>query len=558
MLLTTIRPSVSPEMIEKVTRLYNGTIHDILNEVFQNSRRAKATRIIVTTEASENGVAFTIIDDGEGIADPNKLLALGTSAWSESVRHAEDSAGMGFYALAGKDTRISTRNRNCATAWSVKIPADAWTGTQDLKLEQIECPIGTTIQFTIPNLDLSVADRVVSNAAIYYPLPVHHNTVELERKNFLDKAIHTVEFEGTRIGVFKGYNSDHSNNVNFHGITLRAKLPSIHESIGSQTYFVRFDVHTTPDLRLVLPSRKEFVQNKSLDKLCQAATKAIFEAISLAEWHHLSYKNWRRARDHGIDLPEAKQELWTWDPDTAEENNTSGALTDISLPTTTSVLIGNLPATIAIPFKHAIDNQDEQLAIYCEHQSYEGYKWYDALHAIKNPRFYVSKDSTEVIIAENGTFPPQTTHINADAIELRYSITHAPTETETERRISTDVAFSNNDDVWSDGISEAVIAFVQSENLDQYTLASLLEDAFFIPSDDHDFDSWDTQQERFERDAQELTATLLYGPDEAACELIKNQISKILYSLPTEKNFVVTIQNGKTAVAIDPQHPDAP
>lgn len=41
---TTIRPSVSPEVINKVTRLFNGSLDDLVNEMLQNARRAGATR----------------------------------------------------------------------------------------------------------------------------------------------------------------------------------------------------------------------------------------------------------------------------------------------------------------------------------------------------------------------------------------------------------------------------------------------------------------------------------------------------------------------------------
>ena len=36
--MTTIRATVAAEAIEKVTRLFNGTIDDIANELLQNAR----------------------------------------------------------------------------------------------------------------------------------------------------------------------------------------------------------------------------------------------------------------------------------------------------------------------------------------------------------------------------------------------------------------------------------------------------------------------------------------------------------------------------------------
>ena len=42
---TTIRPEVGQSLITKVSRLFNGTLGDVLQELFQNARRADARAI---------------------------------------------------------------------------------------------------------------------------------------------------------------------------------------------------------------------------------------------------------------------------------------------------------------------------------------------------------------------------------------------------------------------------------------------------------------------------------------------------------------------------------
>ena len=82
---TIIRPSVSPKTITKVTRLFNGTIGDILGELLQNSRRAGASRIDIACCADHDGARLTLADDGTGVADPQTMIALGDSGWSEHI-----------------------------------------------------------------------------------------------------------------------------------------------------------------------------------------------------------------------------------------------------------------------------------------------------------------------------------------------------------------------------------------------------------------------------------------------------------------------------------------
>ena len=66
----TITPQVGASLITRVTRLFNGTIHDVLNELLQNSRRAGATSVTLDLEGSDGAPILVVSDDGSGIDDP--------------------------------------------------------------------------------------------------------------------------------------------------------------------------------------------------------------------------------------------------------------------------------------------------------------------------------------------------------------------------------------------------------------------------------------------------------------------------------------------------------
>ena len=74
--LTKLRARVSPEAISKVTRIFNGTLDDIFNELFQNARRAGASHVAVTAEHLDDACLISVVDDGAGIADPVDLVCL--------------------------------------------------------------------------------------------------------------------------------------------------------------------------------------------------------------------------------------------------------------------------------------------------------------------------------------------------------------------------------------------------------------------------------------------------------------------------------------------------
>ena len=106
MLPATIAASVAPETISKVGRLFNGSATDVLNELLQNARRAGAGRVRLTITGTPGDRLLTIVDDGQGIADPVAIVTLGRSGWTAETLRREDPAGMGVFSLAGRDVIV--------------------------------------------------------------------------------------------------------------------------------------------------------------------------------------------------------------------------------------------------------------------------------------------------------------------------------------------------------------------------------------------------------------------------------------------------------------------
>lgn len=119
-----IRPSVGEQLITKVTRLFNGTIADVLNELFQNARRAGSRRIDIALSENEGAPALYITDDGTGIDDPVSFVTLGHSGWRNDIARREDPAGMGVFSLAGKRVTVRSFSKTANQGWTVTIPED--------------------------------------------------------------------------------------------------------------------------------------------------------------------------------------------------------------------------------------------------------------------------------------------------------------------------------------------------------------------------------------------------------------------------------------------------
>ena len=69
----------------------------VLSETMQNSRRSGADEIRFYFEENEN--VLTIIDNGNGIIDMQKLLSLADSGWSDEIVKKDRPFGMGWFSV---------------------------------------------------------------------------------------------------------------------------------------------------------------------------------------------------------------------------------------------------------------------------------------------------------------------------------------------------------------------------------------------------------------------------------------------------------------------------
>ena len=286
-----IRARIHESAVKRVTRAYASTLPEILVEEFQNSRRAGATRVRMTIETfpgpGDTQFTVTIADNGDGIADPAVLLSFGENGWDEELVRREDAAGFGFASLARRGCTVSSRPRSpdgeTPPGWRVGLEPEHFLGEAEAAVHPADdapYPHGTSISFQATE-SMAAIRTAAENAARHYPLPVIFvdETAdapcdeELPRRAFLDGAVHAEHWHGLAFGVFRdrrrGYNDP---DLNFFGLTLPVGLPAV-ETVNGPTWTIRADVQDCPDLELVLPARKEAVENEAGAGRCQGARR---------------------------------------------------------------------------------------------------------------------------------------------------------------------------------------------------------------------------------------------------------------------------------------------
>ena len=275
----TIRARFHDGAIRRVTRMYSAGLADIFTETFQNSRRAGATRVRVTVGGPETGpLTVTVADDGAGIADAAVLLSFGENGWNEDLVRREDAAGMGMLSLARRGCTVSSRSRTAtgetASGWRVAFLPEHFLGEAEAAVQPDDAapwPHGTAVSFHATETETAEAiRRAAETAARHYPLPVVFEDVPntpaggelVERRAFLDGALHAERWQGLVFGVFKDrWNGFGLNDpdLNFHGLTVAVRLPTV-EAVHGPQWTVAADIDDCPALELVLPARKEAVE----------------------------------------------------------------------------------------------------------------------------------------------------------------------------------------------------------------------------------------------------------------------------------------------------------
>lgn len=553
MLPATISTSVAPETINKVSRLFNGSVTDILHELLQNARRAGASTVAVSTIGRAGDRLLHIVDDGHGIADPASIVTLGRSGWNETIARREDPAGMGVFSLAGRDVIIRSWSQAAHQGWSAHIPASAWESSRPIAISPDPIGRGTAISI---RMDSAWEDEVLpalSHVARHYPLPVTFDGERLEQTPWLDDAIYEERWNGCRIGVVKEHNRrGGADRLNFHGLTIPCWMPVVQQVGRGEEWTVLVDIIDCPAIQLVLPARKEVVQNDAVTALREAASKAIYGAIALEGSHRLSHKDWLEALRLGVALPEAECRLYGWcAPHAAPgESYRRGS----SFNDATMIIMPDVPAIVAQPAELAIQ-QHKPFAgpLVFDEPAFVGYRWYDELARVQTLGFTVEQEGRAFHISDEEGAPSDVDNGYVEQLTLEATVIHGSAVATVT--CGAEVAFAPDFDL-STEVDDVAIFVRRGSDLAARDVISLLQRAAFEPSSDSCADSYETQEERFRRDASDRVLGLLEGTDAALEARIRAILRDYPVDVPSDRMVTVTLTQADVSITIVERRPE--
>jgi len=299
--MTTIQAMVNPRLLSKANRLFTGSLEGRIIEILQNARRAGATKVQINNQDGYVAVR----DNGEGIEDFSRLLDLGSSGWEETLESSEDPAGVGLFCLAPREVTIRSNGQ------IAMISGDGWTGAPVEIQDDPESIQGTALHFQDEEWTSAAVDR----NAVFSGMEVSVDGTPCPRMPFVSDRATIHPGLGCRIEVRESQDLDrwhrsckrgsyHSDNVlvNFHGQVVAFDCHPVSE------HHLHFLVDMTggpTGIRMMLPARTRLVENEAFEGLKNALETEAYRYLELRGHHRLPYKEYLRARELGIDFPEA-------------------------------------------------------------------------------------------------------------------------------------------------------------------------------------------------------------------------------------------------------------
>ena len=570
----TIRAEAHASAIQSVTRLYHGSTEDIANELLQNARRAGATAVEICFDEESQTISFE--DNGHGVANPAALLRLGSSEWNGDVA-SEDCAGMGFFSAAGLEVEVFSSGIDPETgekfAWGATIGADDWTGKNEIPVQiyphaaatmtpgtRIGIMLADNARFAFlkaaPTTCLDELRRRLERCTTFYPLPVTFNDKPMKcQVDMLADCEAVFEFDAYRVGVTTSRAGLREPRINFHGLTIEAKLPGLAE-VGRTDWLCKVDVKDARHLQLVLPARKEVVQSAGWTQLKQDCLASIYRTIAKLAAdpenprpHSLSFENWLHSAVHGVDLPEAEAKLILWAPTDANGDQQISSMKPVTGEG--DVLICSDEASESFALAAALTRTPERFPFkaFRPQPAYRGYKWYDRLPAFRIAAIEATLDdgSRPVDIAEinhEKSAPDETEEALAEKIldgdKLVASINvllHDTTGQEPEVLLPAPGFIANEDQ----DFDSSVILLARDHGFTPASFACFAANSAFSVSDSAEADSFHTQLDRFQEYATERFLAITADNDALLRYKIEEALDGVRWSVPEGTSITVTI-----------------
>jgi len=303
---------VNPHKIRSsIKRLFTGTVTEILGELLQNSQRAGATEVSVTTDNK----GFRYRDNGsglEGVEGFYKMLSLGDSGFEESVLENQEPMGIGFGSLLaheevskvtitsnGLSLEIDTKkwwdNEAYYSNWEKRLKKTKSSAKFNVEVK-CEAKVTEEVKKALPSEVRRIEywiDKIKKFPAIGYKniLEIKLNNIQVETgsldKNLEGNEIISSEWvNGNKLTIYEPdiYSWNKIQVVNWYGQLIKCQLPNI-------PFCFVFEVRNGKPLNPKAPVREGFIEDKALASFAQQIEETLFQELCQENTSHATAEN---------------------------------------------------------------------------------------------------------------------------------------------------------------------------------------------------------------------------------------------------------------------------
>ncbi|GCD11680.1 hypothetical protein [Clostridium tagluense] len=300
-------------VINQLRLLRQSTFKDIfcfLDEDIQNAQRAKASKVMITTDFWDKTI--TIENNGQILTNPQSLFSIADSGWDEDVKNTENPFGMGFFSNITISNFIEIYSGNLHITFDVNKMIN--TNNTEILIEEVD-NYYDGFKLVLNNIDFNfiyefkIKERVEMLGKYVQNLDVYYNDELQEKKDLLegDGSPFQIQIEEDN---FKGWlslgdNYSYGDNINiFYKGRLVCKL--------EDSNYLKGDIHVNDKtLNLTAPDRKDIIRDikcKIFKETVREYAKMLCED-SLLNGDENEIRNYSNAISFYIDRTKLKNKL---------------------------------------------------------------------------------------------------------------------------------------------------------------------------------------------------------------------------------------------------------
>jgi hypothetical protein len=170
------RLQLTPKVAEHIS-YQKPSLQDILFALFQDSRCAKASQVVISTSTIEGKTWLAIADDGEAIFTSNVSGLADNKLASKDTYSLEFVREISICNLFNRGAIVESKKL------SVTLAPENFPVNRDVQMRSSNIERGTKVSFPITSGEITELLRVVKCFAAYTPIPIIFNGSKFIQSN---------------------------------------------------------------------------------------------------------------------------------------------------------------------------------------------------------------------------------------------------------------------------------------------------------------------------------------------------------------------------------------